>query len=246
MSTMLGDGTNGANGAPAGENKDGANNAAAGANGAAAGDGAGVAVSVEDQRKFLVEQGGKADELAKLSEADLKKAFDTAKTAADAANKPPADGKYEFKMPEGVELDGELGTELGSVAKELGLSQKNAQKIADLGAKLMQKRDGALRELITKTHGEWTEQTRNDPEVGGAKLQENLGLAKKVIAAVDTDGSLVKALNETGMGNHPGLVKAFVRIGKMISEDRLVLGKTGAQTDASPGTFSYPNSKHNA
>lgn len=163
------------------------------------------------------------------------------KAAADKAAVVPE--KYEFKAPVGVELDSELTGELSALAKEAKLPQAQAQKFADLGAKLMQKQSTALQAAIEKVQSGWIEATKADKEIGGAGLEQNLAIAKK---ALDAFGGpeLVKALNETGLGNHPEFIRAFVKIGKAISEDKLVTGKTGTITPDSASVFSYPNSKH--
>jgi hypothetical protein len=43
----------------------------------------------------------------------------------------------------------------------------------------------------------------------------------------------VKVLNATGLGNHPAIVKTFVRFGKLLSEDKFVAGDRGARTPRS-------------
>ncbi len=53
-----------------------------------------------------------------------------AKTAEEAAKAIPE--KYEFKTPEGMELDAELLAETEPLFKELGLTQEKAQQVIDL------------------------------------------------------------------------------------------------------------------
>ncbi|MEI6907818.1 peptidase, partial [Klebsiella pneumoniae] len=43
---------------------------------------------------------------------------------------------------------------------------------------------------------------------------------------------LKEYLNGTGLGNHPELVKAFIKVGKAMSEDGMVTGKEGGQRSA--------------
>jgi hypothetical protein len=54
-------------------------------------------------------------------------------------------------------------------------------------------------------------------------LPENLAAAKM---ALDTFGTpeLRTLLIETGLGDHPEMIRAFVRAGKAISEDTLAMG----------------------
>jgi len=150
--------------------------------------------------------------------------------------------QYEdFSAPEGVELDVELTGELKTLAKELNLSQADAQRVADLGAKLAEKFAGQQTEALAQARTEWTEQSRADKEFGGDKIDANLAVAKK---ALDTFGSpeLKQLLNESGLGSHPEIIRAFYRAGKAISEDSLVTGETrkGA-TPKTPEAVLYPD-----
>jgi len=54
------------------------------------------------------------------------------KVDADKSNTVPE--KYEFKIPDGMEMDSELLKEAEPMFKELGLSQAKAQKVIDLYA----------------------------------------------------------------------------------------------------------------
>jgi hypothetical protein len=96
---------------------------------------------------------------------------------------------------------------------------------------------------IQEAQATWMKQARADQEYGGDKLHENLASAKK---ALDTFGSpeFKSLLKESGLGNHPELIRAFVRVGKAISEDRLISGTVNPTAKADARIF-YPNSKHN-
>lgn len=161
---------------------------------------------------------------------------------APAANAPaPAEPKvpesYEFKMPDGVQLDKAAADEFTAIAKELKLDQANAQRVADIGAKLMQRQVEARNELINS----WTEQTKSDPDIGGDKLDANLGIARKAIDAFGGD-ALREVLNQTGLGNHPALVKAFIAIGKKISEDTPTPSASGTPAK-DPASILFPDMK---
>jgi hypothetical protein len=197
-------------------------------------------------KEYLVSKGGKADELGKLDEAGLKKAFDDAKAAEVAAlNKErygaPADGKYEFKTPEGVKLDAEVQGEFAKLAKELDLSQASAQKVADLGIRLQAKFDAGLKTTIDKVNTDWAQAAKADPEIGGADHEAKLAVAK--LGYKDAEPAFRKLINESGLGNHPEVIRYFYRIGKTRAADTTEKGRTGNDTTRS-STFSYPNSKH--
>lgn len=148
-------------------------------------------------------------------------------TAAAPAQQQPADEpqvpeSYEFTAPEGVELLDGAKEAYAEIAKELKLTQEQAQaafeKLATKGQANQQARFEAIK-------ADWGQQATTDQEFGGDKLQENLAVAKK---ALDTFGTpeLTKLLNESGLGNHPEIIRAFYRAGKAISEDsNLVTGR---------------------
>jgi hypothetical protein len=152
----------------------------------------------------------------------------------------PAD-YADFNVPEGMTLNPEAITELKAFAKEKNLSQEEAQKLADLGAKTVQKVESSYKEQIEAAQAQWVEASRTDKEFGGDKLAENVAVAKK---ALDTFGSpeLSKMLAESRLGNHPEIIRTFYRIGKAISEDRHVAGSTRPNVDANdPAKKMFPS-----
>lgn len=137
----------------------------------------------------------------------------------------------DFTMPEGVQLNEELAGELKTLAKELNLSQENAQRLADLGAKQAAKLAEQPAHILAEARAEWEKQTRNDKEFGGQALDANLATAKK---ALDAYGSpeLKTLLRESALGNHPDVIRLFYRVGKAMSEDTMVRGQSGTQPKA--------------
>lgn len=158
---------------------------------------------------------------------------------AAAEEKTGAPEQYEFKAPEGEQFDAAVIEAYSEVAKELNMSNDDAQKLLDKVAPVIQARQ---QEQIATVRKEWESQSTNDKEFGGVKLQENLGVAKKALDAFGTP-ELKALLTESGLGNHPELIRAFYRAGKAISEDKFVGGKPAAAgTDAKS---LYPNSNMN-
>jgi len=134
--------------------------------------------------------------------------------------------KYELKAPEGVTLDSEVLGEFEGIAKELKLSQEDAQKVADLGAKLSQKFATAQAQAIEDASSAWVAAVTADKEIGGEKLTENLASAQKALQAFGSP-ELSKLLNESRLGNHPEVIRLMAKVGKAISEDRMVTGGAG-------------------
>lgn len=173
-----------------------------------------------------------------------------AKTAADAAETPEAKlareaaeakakeapESYEaFTMPEGVEANETLMTEFTALAKELGLSQEKAQKLVDLQAKTALEETTTRTDQLTKAleaqKTRWADEIKNDPELGGAKFDATVTTAVKAVSAFFGD-DVRTLLNESGIGNHPGLIRGLHKIGLAITEDRIVIpGSDASATD---------------
>ncbi|MCE0438261.1 peptidase [Klebsiella pneumoniae] len=139
--------------------------------------------------------------------------------------------KYDFQAGEGVELDAEALKDFEPVARELNLTNEQAQKLVDAYPKILagvQQRQAEAWQAQTE---EWAATVKADKEIGGDKLTANLGVAQR---ALDTFGTpeLKEYLNGTGLGNHPELVKAFIKVGKAMSEDGMVTGKESGQRSA--------------
>ncbi|EAB7110103.1 peptidase [Salmonella enterica subsp. enterica] len=151
----------------------------------------------------------------------------------DKEQKPEgAPEKYEFKTGEGVELDTEALKDFEPVARELNLTNEQAQKLVDLyGTKIMPMVQQQQAEAWQKTTEQWAADVKADKEIGGDKLTGNLSVAQRALAQFGTP-ELKEYLEGTGLGNHPELVKAFIKIGKAMSEDGMVDGSNQGQRSA--------------
>ncbi len=135
---------------------------------------------------------------------------------------------YEFKAPEGLTFDDHVIGAFSEVAKELNLPQDQAQKVLDKMAPVMAARQA---EQFQAARIEWAETAKTDKEFGGENLAENLGTAKKALDAFATP-ELRALLEQSGLGNHPEVIRVFYRAGKAISEDRFVTGQAGKTNQA--------------
>jgi hypothetical protein len=181
--------------------------------------------------------------VVKADEQQQSLAAQAAEVKADATEAPPekvVPEKYEFKEPEGVTLDKEVLGEFEGLAKELKLSQEEAQKVSDIGAKLAQKWEAKQADVIQQASAEWAASASADKEFGGDKLTESLTTAKKALDAFGTP-ELRTLLNESHLGNHPEVIRFMVRAGKAISEDSKVV--TGGRQTVVESTAKrmYPN-----
>ena len=138
-----------------------------------------------------------------------------------------APDKYEFnsKVADAPgELDPEVLTAFGEVAKELDLPQEAAQKVLDKVAPVIQARQA---KEVEQAKTNWANDSQSDEEFGGENLNANLETAKSALNAFGTD-ALKSLLQESGLGNHPEVIRFMYRAGKAISEDSYVGNSQGA------------------
>lgn len=163
---------------------------------------------------------------------------------AEPAKNLDAATQYEkFTIPEGFDYDDGKVSEFTALARELNLSQEQAQKLVDLHV-----RHWLGFEEQTKAQAEeWRKQAMEDPEFGGQKFTQSLRDAHRFINVFGGE-KLKHALNVTGAGSHPEIFKAFARAGRILGEDQLVKGTGAAPTGG--GTFAdlantlYPDMKN--
>ncbi|MCR0998664.1 peptidase [Serratia rubidaea] len=189
-------------------------------------------------------QAGSADQPAGEDKpADDKPADSPDKDKADKAgkengdkpekgDKPSAPEKYEFSAPEGQELDANALSVFEPIAKELGLSQEQAQKLVDIYPQLQQQQA----EAWSKQVADWGEQVKADKEIGGDNFNASVGAAQR---ALDQFGNpeLREYLEASGLGNHPALVRFCAKVGKSMAEDSIVMPNNGGQLSAAEVLF---------
>jgi hypothetical protein len=90
----------------------------------------------------------------------------------------------------------------------------------------------------------WLAEAKGDEEIGGQNWDQSLVTAAKALDGLGlTKGSSFRALlDESGLGNHPEMIRAFVKVGKAISEDS-DFPRGGAATSAPKTTAEilYPS-----
>ena len=139
--------------------------------------------------------------------------------------------KYEFQAGEGVELDAEALKDFEPVARDLNLTNEQAQKLVDAYPKILAGVQQRQAEAWQKQTEGWAETVKADKDIGGDNLTANLSAAQRALDQFGTP-ELKEYLNSTGLGNHPDLVKTFVKIGKAMSEDGMVDGSNQGQRSA--------------
>ena len=122
-------------------------------------------------------------------------------------------------MPD-VPIDGDMANTFFQEAHRIGLSKSQAAALIRFNSEQAQSQIQAA-EANFNSDMEKTEQTLRG-EFGNA-YDQNLQMAQK--AARDFGGDeLVDALNKSGLGNNPAVIRAFHNIAKVISNDEIIGG----------------------
>jgi hypothetical protein len=156
-------------------------------------------------------------------------------TDKDAKPEGPPE-KYEFVAPEGVELDPVALEKFEPVARELGLTSDQANKLVALQAELV----AGQSQQWSKQVETWVTSVKADKELGGVGLNGTLSNATRALNQFGTP-ELKAALDATGMGNHPELVRVFARVGKAMAEDGHVPAGTASNQKRSAAEILYPS-----
>ena len=139
----------------------------------------------------------KTDEAKKPEGTDPTKTQDQIK--AEAANKEiPTPDKYEYKLPEGVKLDGETRKQLDAFVAEAKLPPELAQKGVEFFLKTQQEQVAAAKAANESFFANETKSLETDKTFGGQKYQETKALINKGYQAL---------YNE--LNGHPAEQKAF-------------------------------------
>lgn len=166
-----------------------------------------------DDKSMLAEEAGK-DTPSLLGEGDEKKPAEEAKSEEDAPKTEVPEQYEDFKLPDGVELNSELIEEFKPLAKELGLSQEQAQKLVDLQAKANASQLAAQEQAYNEQVAGWRKEISEHPE-----SKEMLANARKALDAFATDAEIRHFLTDTWLGNHPLVIKFLAKIGQSAGED---------------------------
>lgn len=163
---------------------------------------------------------------------------------------PRAPEEYaEFTKPEGVEFDEAALNDYKAFAKEQDLTQEQAQKLLEFGGDKIKALTEAPYKLWAETQTKWQAEVKADPEIGGTKFEESRRTAALVfepgesnpfVKSAEEAKGLRDALNTTGAGNNPAIVKLFVKMGSLLKEPGSLAGKPVAASQASLLDKMYP------
>lgn len=149
-------------------------------------------------------------------------------------NKVPEEYK-DFNFGKDVKVDETTVTEFKSVAKEMNLSQEQAQKMVDFQHKIADSHQKASQAQFEKDKETWkAEATKNL----GADSKEQMALGAKAMDKFGTP-ELKSLLADSGLDNRTEIIQLMVSIGKAISEDTFPKGG-GTKPEKTSAEIMYP------
>lgn len=110
-------------------------------------------------------------------------------------------------------------------AHETGMSQEGVRKMAEWYKEVEVKQHEAINKARAIQDDQHIMTLKTEL---GANFDAEVKNARKALDAY-TDKAFKQYMDESGLGNHPALVKAFAKIGRELSEDRLVQSDTATR-----------------
>ena len=136
----------------------------------------------------------------------------------------------DLKLPEGIAADdASLGAFTAEAAK-LGITQDKAEALlASVAPELVKQLTEPYR-IWNDTQRQWQAEIKADPEFGGEKLAGHLTTISRVIDnPALTDPGFRDAVNATGAGNNPAIIRTLARWAALLSEGTHVAGAPAPQ-----------------
>jgi hypothetical protein len=154
---------------------------------------------------------------------------------------PVAPESYEdFAIPEGFETDDDSVKQFSSMAKELDLSQDQAQKLLNKQAELSADMKAQNETARVQREQAWVDELKADAVIGGKNLPETVERANRTLRNLGTP-ELISLIKDNGYGNNPEVVKFMANIDKRLGEDSMVEGKGTTILNKTAAQIMYDN-----
>lgn len=133
----------------------------------------------------------------------------------------------DFTVPEGFELDKEVGDEARAIFKGYNLTQEQAQGLVDFYVKHTKEALEAPFNAYMDKRQEWRDTINADPEIGGSKLND---VKVSIGRLIDSFGNskvaeaFREAMDYTGAGDNPAVVRGLFELSKRLTEGHAVRG----------------------
>jgi hypothetical protein len=141
-----------------------------------------------------------------------------------AESKGEVPDKYELLLDENSLIDESRVQEIASLARDLGLSNEQAQKLVDREHGAAQAGVDSFKKTVTDQSEVWLSKSKADKEIGGEFFEETVDLANNALETLFPGMEIRKIMDDSGLGNHPSVLKGFAKIGKMLNPTKIEKG----------------------
>lgn len=156
----------------------------------------------------------------------------TTEATEQTTDKPSAPESYEdFVMPDGLTFDRESSNDFLASAKEMNLTQEQAQKFVDLYGSRIAAQQQQQQEQVES----WANESKK------MFKQADIDLANNTLSRF-ADKEVIELLANSGLGNHKSVIALFKNIGKQISEAQFV-DSNNSTAGKSAAEILYPSMK---
>lgn len=137
-------------------------------------------------------------------------------------------------LPEGLVVDDAALGDFRKLAAEARLPVETAQRLLDLHTRMQAEAERSYAATVAA----WGKEAEADPYLSGQELAsggfpsfQDAKIAAKRFMATYGSPELREALNASGMGNHPLLIRALARAGRDLAADNLIPGRATPRVD---------------
>ena len=157
--------------------------------------------------------------------------------ASKATNEetPAIPEKYEFHLPEGLTMTPEIEGQFTEIAKGIGLTQEQADKLVQLHSNIMM---DTMRQAEQQKN-KWVEACHKE----GLSSPDKLTAAKLAVDTFDDTGRLMPMLIESGIAYAPEFQRFLQTIGGYLKEDTAPDSKPAPQAKSAADLL-FQNSKY--
>ncbi len=157
----------------------------------------------------------------------------------------PFDPKdYKIELPEGIEQDDELLSAFLDGAAKGRMDNESVQAVVSALAPKLAERIAEPLNAWRTLNDQWVQQTREHPEIGGAKWDATLNTVRAGIGLVmspEEVKAVQDAMDMTGAGNNPHVVLLLHRLASRLTEQGAVTGGAPADAHARALAALYPS-----
>jgi hypothetical protein len=160
---------------------------------------------------------------------------------------PPAQfDPAKLTLPEGMKADDPLFQKFSGLMTDDKLSpHERGQQMLNLYNDAVKQSRDAAKTAWDGVNTEWSKQTMALPEIGGAKWDSTKTTIAKAIDGLGADAATAfrQALDITGAGNHPAIVKALHSWASKLTEGGHIEGKGPVEAPKDLAKTFFPNSE---